>query len=183
MAVQNQNTCLCPSNNGYVRTFLHTLQNSYFKLCMYMLLLVALGLCKLTQLAIIIHPILSPLHFEGVLNTKEMASGSPSTSEGPSTSRHTKSVWARVNQAGRNPLVYDVSEDAFVSNLIKNAIVESKLSVPVDKVHPFEEAGSPVSVTMTVKDLLESGCGSAQNPLLLNVQEEEQEGMLSQYSS
>ena len=87
----------------------------------------------------------------------------------------TKSLWVCVR--GRRALRYNIPEDAVVYDLIEKAYDKEKVDVPMSKVHPFD-GDDAVCDAMTVKDLLESGCGSTQNPLLLR-----EKGMLSQYSS
>jgi hypothetical protein len=93
--------------------------------------------------------------------------------------RGTVPVWIHVDEEGTISFLVDITEDKFVARLLEEALAKIQYSGPVDCVGIRNAAGGAVDVTMTVKELLESGCGSGQNPLLLDLGE----GMLSSYSS
>ena len=82
-------------------------------------------------------------------------------------------IWVKIDDGQeRNALVIETTSTTSVSRLVQTVLVEEKVDSAPSLVRAQSSDGTNIEVDMTVKDLLQSGCGAtSKSPLLLTLPE------------
>ena len=82
-------------------------------------------------------------------------------------------IWVKIDDGQeRNALVIKATNTTFVSTVIQDVLVKEKVDSAPGLVRAQSSDGTNIEVDMTVKDLLQSGCGAtSKSPLLLTLPE------------
>ena len=82
-------------------------------------------------------------------------------------------IWVKIDDGQeRNAIAIETTSTTFVSTVIQDVVVKERVDWAPDRVRAHSSDGTSIEVDMTVKDLLQSGCGATRtSPLLLTLPE------------